>query len=569
MKTFPKWNPSWKYYFWTHRTSRKLLEERHPELLTFYDKTLVPVQKSDLMRYVVVYEFGGLYADLDTSCLRSLDIVTTKYACIVLPEPFEDGIIWENIPYRIPNGVFFCRAKHPFLEQVLRTISGIKTVEANPTLIGPLFFTSQYRRYSNISDKDVYRVNISGDTSSPYFYKGELPETHDDAIYIPNTRYFLDQPHPWHRDKIKRICENPSNATLIIKRMCYVYTRRGFDRKPSNFTFLEHAYTFSFNSAIDWSKRKYIPVKMIQSNVQTYKRSAGNVLEAVNFLLYSNSVTVGSLGKLQMSESSNVRVFDTSVDYSNAKQIFKCVDLRIEYLATTPICVYDPMTDIYVSKDIISKGSFEGDYIKEVVTILQDNLSLSFLDIGCNVGVFTLAVAKFGREVIALDANRKNLEMVATSLVKGNLTGKVKLIWNALSDRVEAVRFKHKEGNIGALQMESGINATNDSRDEESSMAIVLDDLVPLLRKQSVFVKMDIESYEYKAMSGGKKFFEEVDVRFLLMEWDFHRTSVEGSRIIQFMTERRFKPVLPLQRLVPLKVENRNAWPNEIMWIRI
>ncbi|XP_052242265.1 uncharacterized protein LOC127852357 [Dreissena polymorpha] len=273
MKTFPKWNPSWKYYFWTHKTSRKLLEERHPELLTFYDKTLVPVQKSDLMRYVVVYEFGGLYADLDTSCLRSLDIVTTKYACIVLPEPFEDGIIWENIPYRIPNGVFFCRAKHPFLEQVLRTISGIKTVEASPTLIGPLFYTTQYRRYNNISDTDMYRVNISGDTSSPYFYKGELPESHDDAIYIPNTRYFLDQPHPWHRDKIKRICENPSKATLIIKRMCVVYTRRGFDRKPSNFTFLEHAYTFSFNSKIDWSKRKYIPVKKIQSNVQTYNGS--------------------------------------------------------------------------------------------------------------------------------------------------------------------------------------------------------------------------------------------------------------------------------------------------------
>ncbi|XP_052265254.1 uncharacterized protein LOC127867820 isoform X1 [Dreissena polymorpha] len=296
---------------------------------------------------------------------------------------------------------------------------------------------------------------------------------------------------------------------------------------------------------------------------------AGDLLEAVKVILYSNSVTVGSIGKPQMSESSNVRVFDTSVDYSNSKQIFKCVDMRIEHLATTPICVYDPTTDIFVSKDIISKGSFEGDYIKEVVKILQDNLSLSFVDIGCNVGVYTLAVAKFGREVIALDANRKNLEMVATSLVKGNLTGKVTLIWNALSDRVEALGFKHKEGNIGALQMESGIRATNDSRGDESSMAIVLDDLVPLLRKRSLFVKMDIESYEYKAMSGGKKFFEEVDVRFLLMEWDFHRTSVEGSRIIQFMTERRFRPVLPLQRLVSLNVENRNTWPNEIMWIRI
>ncbi|KAH3868562.1 hypothetical protein DPMN_031711 [Dreissena polymorpha] len=103
-----------------------------------------------------------------------------------------------------------------------------------------------------------------------------------------------------------------------------------------------------------------------------------------------------------------------------------------------------------------------------------------------------LAVAKFGQEVNALETNRTNQEMVATSLAKGNLTGKVILIWNAFSDMIEAVRFKHKDGNIGALQIESGISATHDSRGDESSMAIVLDDLVPLFRKRSLFVQMDI-----------------------------------------------------------------------------
>ncbi|KAH3817013.1 hypothetical protein DPMN_118539 [Dreissena polymorpha] len=273
MRTFPKWNPNWKYYFWTHLTSRKLLEQRHPELLTFYDNAPYAVQKSDLMRYVVVYEFGGLYADLDTRCLRSLDIVTTKYACIVLPEPFEDGVIWENTPYRIPNGVFLCRAKHPFLEQILRNISGIKIVGDSAVLIGPLFFTRQYRQYNNISDKDMHRVAISGETSSPYFYKGELPETHQNAIYIPNTRYFLDTPHPWHRRKLSKMCANPSNSTGIIKRMCIVYAIRGFDRKPSEFTFLEHGYTFSFNRSINWSKRKHISVNKVQSHVQTFNET--------------------------------------------------------------------------------------------------------------------------------------------------------------------------------------------------------------------------------------------------------------------------------------------------------
>ncbi|KAH3788234.1 hypothetical protein DPMN_166369 [Dreissena polymorpha] len=268
------------------------------------------------------------------------------------------------------------------------------------------------------------------------------------------------------------------------------------------------------------------------------------------------------------SKSSNVCLFDTSVDYSNATHIHKCVDLKIQNLASTPICVYHPSVDVYVSKNIISQGSWEGVLILEVVKILQDNPRLSFLDLGCNVGIYTLAVAKFGRKVTALDANRKNLEMVATSLVKGNLTENVRLIWNALSDKVETVRFKHRVGNIGALQMVSGMAPINDSRGEESSKAIVLDDLVPLLRKQSLIIKMDIEAFELKAMSGGKKFFNEIDVQFLLMEWVYHRQTDDGARIIQFMIEREFIPVIPLQRLVPLQVENRKTWPDDIMWIK-
>ncbi|KAH3883283.1 hypothetical protein DPMN_007238 [Dreissena polymorpha] len=284
--------------------------------------------------------------------------------------------------------------------------------------------------------------------------------------------------------------------------------------------------------------------------------------------MYSKSNSVGSLDTRQMSDASNFRVFDTSVDYSNAEQIYKCVNLTIEKLASTPICVYDPAIDIWVSGYIISKGNFEGDLILELVKILQDNPSLTFLDIGCNVGVYTLAVAKFGRQVTAVDANRKNLEMVATSLVKGNLTEKVKLIWNAISDKEETVGLNHWKGNVGGLQMISGIGPINDSSGYESSKAIVLDNLVPIFRKKSLVIKMDIEKFELKAMLGGKKFFEEVDVRFLLMEWVHHAWTDVGGKIIQFMMEREYIPVMPLQRLVRLQAENRTTWPNDIMWIK-
>ena len=39
------------------------------------------VIKSDLLRYVVLYEYGGLYADLDTLDIRPLDRVTQRFSC--------------------------------------------------------------------------------------------------------------------------------------------------------------------------------------------------------------------------------------------------------------------------------------------------------------------------------------------------------------------------------------------------------------------------------------------------------------------------------------------------------
>ncbi|KAH3721106.1 hypothetical protein DPMN_064022 [Dreissena polymorpha] len=266
--------------------------------------------------------------------------------------------------------------------------------------------------------------------------------------------------------------------------------------------------------------------------------------------------------------SNCVRIFDTSVDYSQVKQIHKCVALRIPSLANTPICVYDPKIDIYVSKSIITGGNWEGGNILTVIEILRRNPNLLFLDLGCNVGVYTLSIAKTGRKVIALDANRKNLEMLTTSLRKGNLTNMVTLIWNALSDKAETVGFKEDLRNIGGLQMLSGVSDADAVSEEKSSVSIVLDDLVPMFRNKSLFIKMDIETYELKAMLGGKIFFKEVDIKFLFMEWFHHKDNDVGTRIIQFMTERGYKPFNPLQTSFPLQIENRKSWSGDIVWIK-
>ncbi|KAH3889665.1 hypothetical protein DPMN_013726 [Dreissena polymorpha] len=277
METFPKFNPDWTYYFWTYNTSRKLLQDRHPDLLHFFDNTTETVVRADLMRYVVLYEFGGLYADLDTTCLRPLDIVTKKYSCILVLAPFENAAMMLNGPYQICNGEIFCRARHPFLRYVLNTIAKKADAGKGAFVIGPSFFTGQYRLYNNISKEDAYRIDIFANNGTPYFYKGERPVTDEDGIYIANTRYFLDQPHPTLRGGIKKRCSNQINESSVRKRMCAVVEKRGFDRGPGNFTFLTHAYSFSFSAAAQKQNRTYIPLKTVISKYTYYDSQTGSI----------------------------------------------------------------------------------------------------------------------------------------------------------------------------------------------------------------------------------------------------------------------------------------------------
>ncbi|XP_052801331.1 uncharacterized protein LOC128232032 isoform X1 [Mya arenaria] len=271
MQSFMKHNPHWKYYFWTHSTARQLIADKHPYLLAFFDNATEAVVKADLTRYVAIYEIGGLYVDLDTACLRPLDIVTKKYSCMLVLAPFENAACMSNRPYQICNGEFFCKPKHPFFKQILQEIGRKKLNAKNQLIIGPGFITGQYRIYQNISDKEQYRVDIHQNTTTPFMYKGALPDTDEAGIYIPNTRYFLDQPHPILKVGVRKRCSNVTAHNTLVKRMCAIVETRGFVREPGPFTFLTHAYSYSFSKVNQKKNKTYILVRDIIPSFITYK----------------------------------------------------------------------------------------------------------------------------------------------------------------------------------------------------------------------------------------------------------------------------------------------------------
>jgi len=74
-----KLNPDWDFIIWDNTMILQLLE-KYPKLLNLYknpDKLTGIIHsyatQSDIARYIILKEFGGLYYDLDFECVSSLD----------------------------------------------------------------------------------------------------------------------------------------------------------------------------------------------------------------------------------------------------------------------------------------------------------------------------------------------------------------------------------------------------------------------------------------------------------------------------------------------------------------
>ena len=49
------------------------MREQHPAYYNTYRRLNKPEEKADFFRYLVVYGEGGVYADVDTVCVRPMD----------------------------------------------------------------------------------------------------------------------------------------------------------------------------------------------------------------------------------------------------------------------------------------------------------------------------------------------------------------------------------------------------------------------------------------------------------------------------------------------------------------
>ena len=112
-------HPSYHYMLHTDEDNLRLVTEFYPEFLELYNAYKYPVQRADLVRYMYMHHYGGVYADLDLECLRPIDHLMHKEILVL-----ESNENFSGFPesFMIANFFLACEEQSTFMLRLLQSI---------------------------------------------------------------------------------------------------------------------------------------------------------------------------------------------------------------------------------------------------------------------------------------------------------------------------------------------------------------------------------------------------------------------------------------------------------------
>jgi FkbM family methyltransferase len=247
-----------------------------------------------------------------------------------------------------------------------------------------------------------------------------------------------------------------------------------------------------------------------------------------------------------------------------------CVPMKT-VRGNTTICVYPVDVDRFVSLTLVKKGQWEAVESAGFQKLLLENPHMNVIDIGANVGVYTLLGAKLNRRVVAVEANGENIRKIHKSLQLNGFENLVTVVYNAVSDRYEQLQVDLDElHNIGGGHTKPiGTSAPGHSRVDTVS-TIFLDDLLEIVTFKQAILKIDIEQYEPKAFRHASKLFKNVDIKYVFMEWRTDNNLLEDyKKVIYSFFDSRGYGAFGDPKFNSKLGTDCAKWPYDIFWKKV
>lgn len=276
----------------------------------------------------------------------------------------------------------------------------------------------------------------------------------------------------------------------------------------------------------------------------------------------------------KVSKSSNINI-QNPLNFTNELD-FNCVNAKL-IETQFPMCTYSAAEDSFVSAAILTGGYWERVMAENLVKFFKDRTNFTFLDIGANIGIYSLPIAHLGRHVIAVEPNWDTVRRLAKSVSLGGIASRIDILYHAIGDKRSTTTLKFNRVNRGATVLLNNVTCLDGCELLKHPVSVVvLDDLIPIMRYRKAVIKVDAEGSEINIFTeaSASAFFREIDVVVIQMEWVFYTLYFTGSPMQHQLVEKFLQFFYQRNYLVyDAKVESRLAfdwttWPEDVCFKR-
>lgn len=177
----------------------------------------------------------------------------------------------------------------------------------------------------------------------------------------------------------------------------------------------------------------------------------------------------------------------------------KCKDIEYEMF------IHDPTDCIYLSSELYFNGQWECNSVNEIVQTLRKSPHgnrTTFLDIGANIGSYTIPIAKSGFRVIGFEPMQYNHELLAASIGTYNLSNMVDIYPTAVSNSISTVCLATSSDQHGNGIIVECNRAKSNGWNYQTIYTGMIDDILSNHDLCYTVVKADVEGFELQAFKG-------------------------------------------------------------------
>lgn len=196
-------NPGHEFRFYSDTEAEQHITRHHPELRHAFER-MKPIERADLFRYVILYDMGGVYADMDVSCYRPVSEWGPHSGVLADPQfiaGFEmvttrpDWQLWYAKQFQLCQWTMASAPRHEILRRLLESIQQyFATFDFRDKLLSIMFTTGPgvWSRVIQSYLKEQYAVELGVGLYPAKRAVNDFVAIADDVLLLPMRSFAIN-----------------------------------------------------------------------------------------------------------------------------------------------------------------------------------------------------------------------------------------------------------------------------------------------------------------------------------------------------------------------------------------